>query len=159
MKIRNILFAVPMTMILLATTARAEEPAQNTMDIVREGLRADKKVLVATNLSLTAEETKAFWPIYDRYQKELFDVQSRLFEVISEYAATRDTLTDQGAMDLTNRYLAAEEDRAKVRRSYVKSFSKAVNGRTLARFYQIENKIDAVVRFEAASEIPLVLTK
>jgi Spy/CpxP family protein refolding chaperone len=144
---------------VVATGAQAADTAQTEMDIVRESIRADKKALVATNLELTEAQAKAFWPVYDRYQKDLVDVQSRLFEVIQEYAAIGDKLTDDEAKALIERYLKAEEDRAKVRRSYLAELSKAVPGRTVARFYQIENKIDAVVRYETAAAIPLVATK
>jgi hypothetical protein len=159
MRTTRSLSTLALALLLLAPVARAEEGAQTTMDIVREGLKSDKKVLVATNMELTDAEAKAFWPVYDRYQKELFDVQSQLVEVVEEYAATRDTLTDDQAKGLVERYLGAEEARTKVRRSYLAAFAKTLPGKKLARFYQIENKIDAVVRFELASEIPLVQAK
>ncbi len=159
MKLARNWIAVSLGTLLFAAPVLAEEAAQTTMDIVREGLQADKKVLVATNLELTEAEAKAFWPLYDDYQKKLFDVQTRLVEVIHEYAATRDTLTDEQARDLIERYLAVEEDRAKLRRSVLASFSKAVPGLKLARFYQIENKIDAVVRYDLATTVPLVPAK
>ncbi len=34
-------------------------------------LKADKKLLVASNMELTDAESKAFWPLYDAYQKDL----------------------------------------------------------------------------------------
>lgn len=144
---------------VLAATAQASEPVQSTNDIVLASLRADKKAFLATNLGLSEKEGAEFWPIYDRYQKELIEVQSRLFEVVQEGLAAGDKLTDAEATDLVERYLTAEEDRAKVRRSYVAPIAKAISGRKLARFYQMENKIDAVVRFEMASEIPLFVSK
>ncbi len=144
---------------LLATELRAADAPQDTNQIVRESLRADKKALVATNLGLTRQEGEKFWPVYDKYQKEIFEVQSQLFEVIEEYASTLDAMTDENARDLTERYLAAEEERAKIRRKYFAPISAVLPGVKVARFYQIENKIDAVVRFEAAAEIPLVKAK
>jgi hypothetical protein len=144
---------------LVASASQGAESAQTTNDIVLASLRADKKAFLATNLGLTDKEGAEFWPIYDRYQKELVEVQSRLYEVVQEGLAAGDALTDEDARDLVERYLAAEEDRAKVRRSYVEPLSKVVSGRKLARFIQIENKIDAVARFEMASEIPLFVSK
>jgi hypothetical protein len=38
----------------------------------------------------------------------------------------------------------------------VKQFAKVLPGTKVARFYQIENKLDAVVRYEMAGQIPLV---
>jgi len=155
MVIPGMLIAVPAALLLFATPARAAEAAQSDMEIVRAALRADKKALVATNLQLTDDEAKVFWPIYDRYQKDLLTAHNRLYQVVQEFAAHYDKLTDQKALDLVERYLSAEEARAKVRRSYVKDISKVLPGLKVARFYQIENKIDAVVRYEMAGAIPL----
>ena len=141
---------------LLGTEVRAADTQHDTNQIVRASLRADKKALVATNLGLTKTEGEKFWPIYDQYQKELFDVQTQLFEVIEEYASTLDNMTDESAKDMTERYLAAEEQRAKIRRNYFAPMSAAIPGMKVARFYQIENKIDAEVRYEMAAVIPLV---
>ena len=47
-----------------------DKPADN-MQILREKIKADKKLLVATNMQLTEAEAKNFWPIYEDYQKDL----------------------------------------------------------------------------------------
>jgi len=47
-------------------------------------------------------------------------------------------------------------ERIKLRQSYLPQFGKILPGRTVARFFQIENKIDAVIRYDLASTIPVV---
>jgi len=146
-------------MLLFAAPAvRAADVPQRNMDIVREAMRADKKALVATNLQLTDAEAKAFWPVYDKYQKDLLTANNKLYQVIEEYAAgyNKSKLTDAKGLDLVRGYLSAEEARTKVRSSYLEQFSKALPGLKVARFYQIENKLDAIVRYEMAGQIPLV---
>ena len=59
-------------------------------------------------------------------------------------------------MQLVNDYLAAESDRIKLRREYLPQFAQTVPGRDVARFYQIENKMEAVVRYDLAGTIPVV---
>jgi hypothetical protein len=59
-------------------------------------------------------------------------------------------------MAILEEYLKVEEDRAKVRRSYVPEFAKIIPGKKVGRFYQIENKMDAVIRYDLAAEIPVV---
>ena len=60
------------------------------------------------------------------------------------------------ALRLMEGYLAAEAERLQVQRSYLGEFSKIRPGRTVARFYQIENKMDAVLRYDLAATIPVV---
>jgi hypothetical protein len=155
MVLTRMLIAVPAVLLLFAAPVRADDAAQDNMEIVRTALRADKKALVATNLQLTDAEAKAFWPVYDRYEKDLLTAHNSLYQVVQEFATHYETLTDAKALELVERYLAAEEARVKVRRSYVKEISKVLPGLKVARFYQIENKIDAVVRYEMAGAIPL----
>ena len=77
-------------------------------------------------------------------------------KVIQDYSASFRDLSNEQAMKLADEWLSAEGDRVKVRRTYLDEFAKAVPGRTVVRFYQIENKMDAVLRYDLASEIPVV---
>ena len=139
-----------------AAPARAGEASDANIDILRDTIRANKKALVAANLDLTDEEAKQFWPVYDRYQGELKGINDRLQKLIEDYAANFHDLSNEKATTLTGDYLSVEEDRAKLRRSYLPEIAKALPGKKVARFYQIENKMDAVLRYDLAREIPVV---
>ena len=145
-----------LALVLVAAPAAAGEAEEASVEILLETLRSNRKALVAVNLDLTDEEARAFWPVYDRYQEELAAVQERLVGVIRDYTESFGTTTDQQALDLVDRYLAVDRDRAELRRSFLEPISQALPGRKVMRFYQIENKMDAVVRYELASAIPVV---
>ena len=155
--------AALLTALLLAVPAFAGTPAKATgeadkanLDVLRSTIRANKKALVAVNLKLTDAEAKDFWPLYDRYEGELKTVNDRLVKLIEDYTKGYATLTDEQAKKIAEDYLTVEEDRAKVRRTYFAEFTKVLPGKKAARFYQIENKMDAVIRYDLASEIPVV---
>jgi hypothetical protein len=150
------ILAISLLLAAVAAPVRAAEPAEATLETLVETLRSNKKALVAANLQLDATEAAAFWPVYDRYQAELETVQERLAQVIQDYTASFATMTDAKALELVDTLLAAEVDRAKIRQSYRDPFSKALPGRKVMRFYQIENKADAVLRFELAKTIPVI---
>ena len=126
------------------------------LEILRDTIRANKKALVAANLDLTTEEKEKFWPVYDRYQKELTAIHDRYLHIIQDYTTSFETLTDEHAKKLLDDYLAVEADRVKLRTEYVTQFSAALPGLKVARFYQIENKMDAVLRYDLAATIPVV---
>jgi len=52
--------------------------------------------------------------------------------------------------------LAASLDEARLNQKHFKQLLKVLPATNAARYMQIENKIQAVVRFEAAKAIPLV---
>jgi hypothetical protein len=60
------------------------------------------------------------------------------------------------SIPLLNKHIAWEQEVLKVRSTYAKKMSKALSGKTAARFFQIENKMDIIVEYELAGEIPLI---
>ena len=157
-KTKALVLVLTLTIFLagVAMPALAEEKPADNMQLVQEKIKADKKLLVAENMQLTEKEAKAFWPVYESYQKDLGKLNERLIKLIDEYAKNYETMTDQTAQSLTNKYLALESERVKILQSYVPKVSKAVGSKKAARYLQLENKINAIVRFELAANIPLV---
>jgi hypothetical protein len=144
------------SVVLAAAPLRAGEADEASMEILLDTLRTNKKALVDVNLALSDDEARGFWPVYDRYQKELGGVQDRLVRVIESYRENFGSLTDEQARKLVEDYLAVERDRAELRREFLGPISETLPGRKVMRFYQIENKIDAVLRYELAASIPVV---
>jgi hypothetical protein len=134
-----------------------DKPADN-MQILREKVKADKKLLVATNMELTESEAKGFWPVYEDYQKDLATINQRIVKLIESYAADyrSKTLTDEKAKKLVDELVAIEQAEAGLKASYVPKLSKVLPQKKVARYLQIENKIRAAVKYELASGVPLV---
>jgi hypothetical protein len=150
------MLGLSLLVVLAATTARAGEADEASLEILRDTLRSNKKAFVAVNLALSDDEAREFWPVYDRYQQELGTVQDRLLRLVEAYTASFGKLGDDEAAKLARDYLAIERDRAQVREAFLEPISAALPGRKVMRFYQIENKIDAVLRYELARTIPVV---
>lgn len=145
------LVAVP----LAAQDKAADVPADN-MDIVREALRAEKKVLVAENMGLTQAEATAFWPVYDKYQGAQKELGDRSIALIKEYAANYLEMTDEVAEKLLKESMSIDQDENKLKQKFFPEFVKVVGAKKAARYYQLENKIQAVINYDLASQIPLV---
>jgi hypothetical protein len=155
-RIGLLVIALAVALAVVAVPAVAQDQQADTMQMVRDKIRADKKLLIAEHLPLTAAEAKAFWPVYDRYQGELSALNDRMIKLIKEYANNYQTMSDQTAKKLIDEYLAIEAARLKIRQAYVPRFRKVLRERQVARYYQIENKIQAAVSYDLAAEIPLV---
>jgi hypothetical protein len=138
--------------------AQNKSSANTNMQILLDKVKADKKLLVAANMDLTDAEGKAFWPIYDAYQKDLQGLNERLAKTILSYAEAynKNTLTDEQAYSLANAVLAIDQDEVDMRKTYGARLNGALPGKKVARYLQIENKIRAVIRYEMADHIPLV---
>jgi hypothetical protein len=133
------------------------KPADNTQ-VLLDKVRADKKLVVATNLNLTEEEAKGFWPVYEAYQKDLQQLNGRLQKTIKAYADAynKGPVSNETAKQLLDEVLAIEEGEVKLKRAYVPKLERVVPMSKVARYLQIENKIRAAVKNELAGGIPLV---
>jgi hypothetical protein len=139
-----------------AATAPGAPPTAEELELLLGTIRSNRQALVETNLGLTPEERARFQPVYARYDEKLRAVQDKLFGVVEEYVSSYRTLGDEKALSLIEAYLDAEEDRAEIRSEHLDDFKAVLPGRKVARFYQIENKMDALLRYELASRIPVI---
>jgi GTPase Era involved in 16S rRNA processing len=143
---------------LVAPVYAAETAVDTNMQILLEKVKADKKLLVAANMDLSDAESKAFWPIYDAYQKDLNKLNKRMAKMIMSYADAYNSgaMTDKQAQTLINEALSIEAAEATMRKSYAAKLEKALPAMKVARYLQIENKIRAAIRYQMAVNIPLV---
>ena len=134
--------------------------ADTNMEIFIQKIKADKKLLVASNMDLSEAEGKAFWPLYDAYQADLMQINQRLGKTIKDYADAyntgKGTISDDTAKKLLNEALSVEESEVKLKRTYADKIGKVLSATKTTRYIQIENKIRAVIKIELAKQIPLV---
>jgi hypothetical protein len=74
---------------------------------------------------------------------------------VADFLAGAASLTDGQAKGMVKEALDIEEGRLRVRRTWLGRLAKPIPPRKLARFYQIDNKLDAVVHADVARQIPL----
>ncbi len=148
--------ALAITFIGIVSFGQAQDKPADNMEIVKEKIRTDKKLFIATNMQLTESEAKEFWPVYNAYQAELGKLIEREIKLIEDFAANYETMSDDVAKKLLNDSLAIDANHLKLRQMYLAKFRGVIPDKKVARYYQLESKIDAVFEFELARKIPLV---
>lgn len=148
--------------VLVAALCMAAAFAQNAladdMQILLDKIKADKKLVVATEMQLTESEAMGFWPVYEQYQNELFLIRTRTAKLIEDYADAYEKMTGDTAKKLLDESVTIEALGLKLRQAYLPKFRKVLPEVKVARYYQIENKINAILIYELAKKIPLVKT-
>ena len=125
--------------------------------LLRRNLRAEKKQIIAMNISLTEAEATKFWPVYDQYAADMAKHYDEFYAVIKDYAAHQKTLTDEQAITMIKRWSDIQVEVAKTRQRYVPLVEKVIPGRKAALFFQIDRRLYALMDIQTASEIPLVI--
>jgi hypothetical protein len=154
-KVGICLLVIPLVMALAGFSTAQDKPADN-MDIVKEKIRTDKKLFIAENMQLTESEAKVFWPVYDQFQANLGKVKDRSVKLIESFAKNYETMSNDMAKKLMDDYLKIKADDLKLRQSYLPKFRSVLPEKKVAGYYQLENKIDAVITYQLATLIPLI---
>lgn len=149
MRIKTVL----LTLMLLAVPVLAL--ADEAMDLKKKILFDQKKLVVMENMEFTEAEAKAFWPVYEKHQEELFLINQRGAKLILAYASAFQTLTDEQAVKLIDEYYDIQDDRLVVMKKMAVDVGKVLPGKKAFRYLQVEAKLSALARYELAKEIPL----
>ena len=156
--IAKVLSCVVFVAMMVTAPTFAQPVSDTNMEILKEKLKADKKLLIAGNMELTDAEAKQFWPVYDSYQKELDNINKQLGQTIKDYADVfnKGNVPNDTAKKLLGEALSVEEQEVKLKRTYAEKLGKVLPATKVARYIQLENKIRSLIRFELAQQIPLV---
>jgi hypothetical protein len=75
---------------------------------------------------------------------------------LKKYADEYITMTDEQANELTASSYKRQMSRLKIQKKYHAKISKTVDGKTAARFVQLDNAITMLYRLSVMDEIPFV---
>jgi len=138
--------------------AQANNISDKDIEMLRADLRAQRKQIMAQNMTLTADEATKFWPIFDQYRQAAIKPNDERWAVIKDYAANYDTMTDAQARDYIKRANAVDEKLLALRMQYVPLFEKVISAKKTALCYQIDRRIDLLINLQLSSVIPMVDT-
>ena len=151
---RRIILSLAVMSLVGAGSAAAQ--SRSDIEVLRTELRTDRQAVVAKNMHMTEAQATAFWPVYRAYQAEMSAVGDKFIKMLEAYGKTYETMKDPDAETLIKNFFDARDAKLKVQKDYVSKFKKVLTPTLVARYYQIENKIDAIINLELAAGIPLV---
>jgi len=130
--------------------------AEDSLDIDMNKFSTAKKALVKETLQLTEKESTVFWPLYDAYEEDQINIFNRYIALIGEHRQKSENLSDKEAEVLISKYLELQADELKLKRAYVKKFSKKLPYRRVYQFLDLEDRIEAGFFAVVAEELPLI---
>ncbi len=126
------------------------------MEVQRGVLKTEKKAVVAEAMTFTEEESTVFWPLYNEYNDKMYVLNTKVYNLIKDYAEHFETMTDEKAVELWNENMKVKAEIAKLEKTYFNKFQKILPGKKASRYFQLESKIRTLINAEIAVEIPLM---
>jgi len=142
-----------------AKTARQSDPIVNAyVAAMRDDLSHGKVGIINNVMQLDDQEARIFWPIYQEYEQELFDLGDARVEGIREFVGDEKSgkLNNPTASRLATAYFDYETKRLELVKKYYGIISEKLSPVRAAQFTQIEHRVGTVVDLLIASELPLI---
>lgn len=121
----------------------------------RSNLRSQKRQAIKKAVSLTIEQSRAFWPIYDRYEAEVKKINDTRLQMIADYMNQQSGISAEKAAQLINEVMQIQAKRQELKRAYVKEIGTVLTAKQALRLLLLENQIDLQIEAQIASQIPL----
>jgi hypothetical protein len=156
--------AAPLGATLVAQDTARAAPAptggaallRGDVELTRAGIQADRTAIVTGYMDLTDAESEKFWPLYREYRGEAQKASDETVRFLSSLADRTTPLSDAEAKRVLSMHLIRQEQVAKLNSKYATKFLTVLPGRQVARLFQLENKMDAIVAYDLAGMVPLI---
>jgi hypothetical protein len=139
--------------------AAAQSPSsgsnQSQQHLEISAARAQRKAIVGENMNLTPDQAKVFWPIYNAYEARMDTIEDRHIREIKDYVSSYDHLTDADANRKLDEVMAIQQARLEAQKTYLPKFRASLPGVVVTRFFQIDNKMRAMIQCNIAQMVPL----
>ena len=117
-------------------------------------MRADRTALITTGMNFTDKDGAAFWPIYQQYEYERYRLDDRRAGVIKQYTQKYPNLTEAEAKAMTDQMFDCESRLAELKKKYYRKFNKVLPALTVAKFFQLERRIDLLMDMQVEASLP-----
>ncbi len=151
------LLMVAFAMLAFCPLGRAQDQDPNidsTIAVVRANMQADRTTLITTGMNFNDKEGAAFWPIYQQYEYERSKVDDVRVAGIKKYTQKYPTLTDSDAKTMAEQMLDCDYRLAELKKKYYRKFAKVLPPLTVAKFFQLERRVDLMMDMQVESSLP-----
>ena len=138
---------------LLCATAQAQD--QTEYELQHQMAETERQAIIADDMPLLESEEEAFWKLYLEYRAAAKEMDDKRTSLLRRYAGSFEDLDAKQGTRLVTDALRLEERRQLLKKRYLKKFARILPGKRLFRYYQIETKLDAMLRYSWTRQVPL----
>ena len=152
------LLMLTFAMLAFCLIGHAQDQEPPTIDsaiaVVRANMKAQRTTLITTGMNFNDKDGAAFWPIYQQYEYERSRLDDRRAAVIKQYTQKYPNLTDAEANAMAEQMLDCESRLAELKKKYYKKFNKALPALTVAKFFQLDRRVDLLMDMNVEASLP-----
>lgn len=138
-----------------SSAVSAQTPMDEQIELARQTAQADRQAILMGNMEFNADESAEFWRAWKEYRAAMKANGDRMLNLIKNFAVNYENMTDMKANELMTDYFSIKMQDLVIKQQFAKKIDVFLPARKVMRVIQIENKLDAAIEMQLASEIPL----
>jgi hypothetical protein len=138
------------------TLASKAQSNKDEIALVQSAFGMSKQEMVKSFMKLSANESTAFWAIYDQYEAARKEIGKKRIANISAYADNYAELTGEKAAELMDNSFKIQSDFLALQKKTFKKLSKELSPLRAAQFTMFESFIENSIRTEIMDSVPLI---
>ncbi len=127
-----------------------------SLDELYASLLSQKREQISTALDL--KDNTAFWEVYDKYEAKQAKHDTDAFKLIEKFNAKLDSgnIELQSMINMQAEFFRIEGRKLQTKQNQAEFFGHTLTKEDLFIFYQIDAKLDALIRSKIAMQSPLI---
>jgi len=141
------------------TPVSANDPEMKAVAAELDKMQEKRVALIdkeLEELKVTPAQHDAFWREYYAYFQEMKKGYEERYQIVRDYAANYDNMSDEIADNLSLRALKFRDDRNDLFRKYYNRLKKATSATIAGVFLQIENELNLLYDLRFSTSTPLL---
>lgn len=126
------------------------------VEMLKKDIQENSKQIVSDNLTLTEEQAKIFWPIYDEYDKAYDKLVDERVGVIKDYMMNYYGLDEETGKELITKSIDLKQKAVDIQKEYINKMMKVLPISVVGKFFQIDNRISAIIDIARMANLPLI---
>ncbi len=137
-------------------TITTEDNLDSYIQVLRSNLRTQRVEIIAQAMKFTDADSSVFWPVYRKYEFDFSKLNDDKVALIKDYAEHVDSFSPEKAKQLAEKSFALEQQATELKRKYFKELEKVMPANRVAKFFQVDHRLDLLVGLQIASQVPLI---
>lgn len=150
------LIILPLLLFCSLGFAQVESFESEYVEMLKKDIQAESRNIVANNLTLTAEQAKIFWPIYDEYDAAYDKMVDERVEVIKEYMMNYYNMDEETGKELITKSINLKEKAVDLQKEYIDKMMEVLPVSVVGKYFQIDNRIAAIIDITRMANLPLL---
>jgi len=137
----KVMHKIILTLMLISLTVSSLNAQQNR----REKLKAYKTAFITERLDLSSEEAEKFWPIYNDFEKKMFQLKVLNKREVRKQINDKggiDTLKNEDAEKLLVRLIQNDQDMLNIKKELFKDLKNVISAKKILRLNGIEHEFN-----------------